>query len=342
MAVDTTIFNPAQASALAAGSFDEIDEALPLASVLPDTRVPGTSVSWQPNERIMQETAQFATWNGNAPYDKRPGSGASLSMNLLPVRVQERVGEEDIIDANTNSTDWLRDRLAEAFQRLGREIAFRLEEARLSALVDGKLVINENGLEGVTYDFQRDASLSNVTPTTHWSTASADPLKDVRKWAKLIEDKDGIAPAAMIVDRATMEALTQNSTIISNAAVSEPDVSRTMASYQAVRNAFANYTGVRDILVIDDAYRDFAVARGFRLPFNASTVLGGKIILLPALQGAQVGETAIGRTAENSAQSLYAHVSRPDSNQPAYEAYATGTALPVLRDANSTLVAKVN
>lgn len=343
MAIDTTIFNPQQASALAAGTFDEIERALPLAGILPDTKVPGTSVSWTPNERIQQDTASFATWNGNAPYDRIPGSGASLSLNLLPVRVQERVGEEEIIDAPADS-GWLRQRSTDALQRLGREIAFRLEMARLQTLVDGKLVIEENGLHGVTYDFQRDPTL-NASPASKWTTASSDPIKDIRSWGKLIEAKDGIAPSAIIVDRQTMENLASNKQIIAYAATTQPDTGRPLASYQAVRNALANFAGIRDVLVLDDAYRDFAVARGFRLPFNASTILNGSVILLPALQGASIGETAIGPTAENrgqsGAQSLYAHISRPDGNQPSYEAYATGTALPVLRDANSTLVAKV-
>lgn len=346
MAVDTSIFNEDQASALAAGSFDEIESALPLSSILPDTKVPGTSVSWTPNERIQQDAAMFATWNGNAPYDRQPGSGAALSLNLLPVRVQERIGEEEIIDSNGASADWLRTRSTDGFQRLGRMIAFRLEEARLETLVQGKFSINENGINGVTYDFRRDAALNNVAAPSKWTTASADPIKDVRAWSRLIEDKKGVAPGAMIVSRNIMEVLASNKQIKDYAAVSEPDVTRPTASYQGVRNAFANYSSIKDIKVLDDAYRDFAIQRSMLLPFNPSDILGDTVILLPALQGAAVGETAIGPTAENkgrsNAQSLYAHVSRPDSNQPTYELYATGTALPVLRDANSTLTAKVN
>lgn len=346
MAVDRTIFTPDQASALAAGAFDEVEAALPLAGILPDVKEPSTSVAWTPNERIQQDQASFATWDGNAPYDRKPGLGASLSLNLLPVRIQERVGEEDIIDANGASADWLRDRLTDAFQRLGRQIAFRLEAARLDTLVKGKFNINENGINNVEYDFRRDSTLNQALPKAKWNTANADPVQDIKAWSKLIEAKDGIAPAAMIVSRETMEMLAANKNVINYAAVTQPDVTRPVASYQGVRNAFAGFAGINDILVLDDAYRDFAVARSMRLPFNVATLMEGQAILVPSLSGAAVGETAIGPTAENKgrsgAQSLYAHVSRPDSNQPAYEAYATGTALPVLRDANSTLVAKIN
>lgn len=352
MTPDTSLLTPSSASAIAQGSFEGTAAALPFGSILPNTiNTEGLTVSWTPNLRVDEDEAEFRAFDAEAAYGRTQGVAGALSLNLIPIARRMRVTERDIINHADDTGSWVKTKLTDYFDMLGRNIAFRLERAKVEALVNAKLVLDENGVKG-TYDFQRKRTLT-VNLTTKWNDGASNPLTDLKAWSDLIDAADGDLPGAMVTTRAVMDALAANPTIIKYAAAAaNNEVAATVpnVSYQSVRNVLAQYAGISEVLVADTAYADYAKTNQINLPggvksyFPANTVL-----LLPSLTGNLVGETAIGPTAEQvsaaygltGGSGLSAAVFAGMNNVPGWDAYVTGTMLPVVRMANSTLTATV-
>lgn len=352
MTPDTTLLTPAQASAYAQGAFETVASQLPFGSILPNYDNPeGLTVSWTPNQRVDEDEAEFRAFDAEVEYGRTVGAASGLSLNLIAIGRRMRVTERDIINHAGESSDWVRAKLQEYFEQLGRNIAFRLERAKVDAIVNAKLTIDENGIKG-TWDFQRKRTLT-VNLAKKWNDPTSNPLTDLKAWSDAIDAAEGDLPGAMVTTRAVMDALAAHPLIVKYAAAAaNNEVAATIpnVSYQSVRNVLSQYAGITDVLVADTAYADYAKSRLINLPggvksyFPANTVL-----LLPSLAGNTVGMTAIGPTAEqvttayglSGGTGLSAAVFPGFNNTPGWDAYATGTMLPVIRMANSTLTATV-
>lgn len=352
MTPDTSLITPAAASSVAQGSFEGVASKLPFGAILPNTINPeGLTVSWTPNQRLDEDEAEFRAFDAEAEYGRTQGAASGLSLNLIAIARRMRVTERDIINHAGDSTSWVRDRMEEYFDMLGRNIAFRLERAKVDALVNAKLVIDENGVKG-SYDFRRKNSLT-VNLATKWNDGASNPLTDIKAWSDLIDAADGDLPTAMVTTRKVMDALAANPVVIKYAAAAaNNEVASTVpnVSYQSVRNVLAQYVGITDVLVADTAYAEYAKTYEVNLPGGVKSYFPeDKVLLLPSLAGNTVGETAIGPTAEQvsaaygltGGNGLSGAVFPSANNLPGWDCYVTGTMLPVVRMANSTLTATV-
>ena len=119
-----------------------------------------------------------------------------------------------------------------------------------------------------------------------------------------------------------------------------------------MKSVLSLYTGIQDIYVVDERYRDFARQSKITLPGGVKSFFPeNTILLIPAFGDVNMGYTALGPTAE--AQTPAYGISREKnagpigvvlntpSATPSYEAYVNGTALPILVQSNSTLKATV-
>ncbi len=348
---DTTILSPDQATALVRGAFDGTSNSLPLNDVLPNTsNAEGLQVSWEANTRVEDDEMPFSAFDAEAPYGKTTGAGATKMLKLMPLRKRMRTTEMDIIMNRGNSADWQRDKLTEYFQQLGTEAAFRLERARADTIVNAKLDISENGLKGVSYDFERDSSLEATLNTgKKWSDSTVNPIKDIKAWKDKIKAVDGDKPTLMLTTTTVMDALAENPFIIKFAATTEPDLERPQVAYQNVINVFKQYAGVTPVTV-DDQYDAYLRTQRIKFKGGVETFFPENTVILLPGAGGGLGETAIGPTAETSItgydiaalrNGFIGAVFSSIGNQPGYEAYVTGTGLPVLRMANSTFKATV-
>lgn len=352
MTPDTTILSPDQATATVRGAFDGTSNSLPMNDVLPNTsNEEGLQVSWAANTRVEDDEMPFAAFDAEAPYGQTVGAGATKMLKLLPLRKRMRTTENDIINNRGHSIDWLRDKMTEYFEQLGTEAAIRLERARAEVLTTGALKISENGLKNHDYDFERDPSLG-ITLTTgkKWNEHKTDPIKDIKTWKAVIKKVDGDRPTLMVTTEAVMDALAEDPNVIKYAAATEADVTRPQTAYANVENVLAQYAGITRVIVADTLYDEYL--RGLKVKFKGGTTSffpENGVLLLPGAGGV-LGETAIGPTAEseiagynlsNVGNGFIGAVFPSVSNQPGYTAYVTGTGLPVLRMANSTLFATV-
>lgn len=152
------IITPDEASAIVLGAYQTTTAALPFASILPD-KFTGLSVEWTPNEDDPEvDEIKYSTWDAEAPYG-RTVSGEKLSYtSMLPLRKRMRVSEKDIANGTISMTNGdLKTTLSDYFVQLGKELAYRLEKARVAVAVDAKLGIKESN-EEANWDYARDSA----------------------------------------------------------------------------------------------------------------------------------------------------------------------------------------
>ena len=353
MTPDTSILTPAQATAAVRGAFDATAEALPFNNFLPNQSNPeGLSVSWQPNTRIEDDEAEFGAFDAEAPYGKEIGTGATNQLKLQVIRKRMRITEFGIIQNSGMSDDWKRDKLTEYFTKLGKEAATRLERAKVEALLTGKIALDENQVKG-EYDFQRDQSLSVTLATgKKWSEHKTDPIKDLKGWSDAIDKLDGDRPTVMVTTKSVLDTLAEDPYVIKYAAITEADSTRPMIGYQNVQNVLAQYVGITSVLAVDTMYNEYLRKLGLKFKGGVKSFFeDGNVLLLPGVGGSDLGKTAIGPTAEayldgyevgGTDRNGFVGVVFPSAgNQPGFDAYMTGTGLPVVTMANNTLAAKV-
>lgn len=346
------IITPDEASAIVLGAYQTTTAALPFASILPD-QFTGLSVEWTPNQDDPEvDEMKFSTWDAEAPYGRTVGGEKLSYTSMLPLRKRMRVSEKDIANGTISMTNGdLKTTLSDYFVQLGKELAYRLEKARVAVAVDAKLGIKESN-EEANWDYARDSALTtSLTATKTWDK-SGDPVKDLRTWSDLIDDKKGARPTIMVTTRKVVNALTSNAAIINYLFRGQGSTLPALVSENDVKSVLSLYTGIQDIYVVDERYRDFARQSKITLPGGVKSFFPeNTILLIPAFGDVNMGYTALGPTAEaqtpaygisreKNAGPIGAVLNTPSST-PGYEAYVNGTALPVLVQSNSTLKATV-
>lgn len=221
----------------------------------------------------------------------------------------------------------------------------------MAVAVDAKLGITESN-EDAAWDYARDSALSTSLTTTKTWDKTGDPVKDLRTWSDLIDDKKGARPTIMVTTRKVVNALTSNAAIINYLFRGQGSTLPALVSENDVKSVLSLYTGIQDIYVVDERYRDFARQSKITLPGGVKSFFPeNTILLIPAFGDVNMGYTALGPTAEartpaygisreKNAGPIGAVLNTPSST-PGYEAYVNGTALPVLVQSNSTLKATV-
>ncbi|OZG68273.1 major capsid protein [Bifidobacterium eulemuris] len=350
--INQDFITPAEASGIVLGAYQTVTAQLPFSQVLPDINNPtGLRVDWIPNQaRPEEDEMHFGAWDAEAEYGQTKGGEKIAYTKMLPLRKRMRISEYDIaegkVDLNGSN---VADSLREYFLQLGKELAFRLERARVTVTVDAALSVDEHDVKA-TWDYQRDASLT-VTAAQKWNV-DGDPVADTRLWADVIDAVDGYAPTVMLMTRKVMRALEANPVIIRYAFQGQGDTLPNLVGENVVRNVMQQMAGIDNILIVDDVYKKYAQAQKIQLPGGVKSFFPeDTVLLLPDLGGTDMGYTALGPTAEAKAKAngiSREHDAGPvglvtdiAASTPGYEAYATATALPVLIQSNSTLKATV-
>ena len=155
--------------------------------------------------------APYRAYDAESSITKRPGL-TRVSGELPPISRKIPLMEYDRLRQRSNPEASIQRSILSDTERLVRQIAMRLEVARASALVTGAVSIDENGVKA-SVDFGRDASMA-VTASTLWSTtASADPLNDLRTWQQAYVDRNGQKPAVFQTSERVVGLLLQNAAI---------------------------------------------------------------------------------------------------------------------------------
>lgn len=354
MSPDLSIMTPADASSITQGTFDSLSGVLPFASILPNTvNDEGLTRSWAANTHRDEDEAKYRAYDAQTVKGKTTGKGGSFSLNLQPLSHAQSITEYSIILNSGMSDDWVRAKLSEYFDKLGRDLAWRVERSKIDTFVNAVFDFDDDEQGGNAYDFRRDAKL-NVTVKTKWNDAASDPIKDIQAWQKLIKTAEGDAPTTLVTTRNVVDTLMVNPSVIKYAAASaanEAALQLPQVGLNVVTNVLTQYTGIRKVLIVDDAFQTvvdniFANTQvKMRIPSSVLNAFPANTVMLSA---DYVGVEALGPTAEQylsgyglSDSQIAAGVFPSQSFAPGFDAYATMTALPVLDMANSTLKATV-
>jgi len=233
------------------------------------------------------DAAKVRAWDTESPIGSRQGIERIMG-ELPPISKKIRLGEEErlrrrALERGNNTA--LVDAIYNDAAQMGRAVSARVEMLRGEALVNGTLVINENGVSQ-TVDFGRRAG-HTVTAGTLWSTvATATPVADLRTWVQTYIDTNGVAPAYILTSTAVISNLLRNAEI------------RTLAT---------TASGVPGLVTIDTVTSVFAA---FGLPpfvaYDANVRVDGvqqrvtpvnKLVMMPP-SNEPLGATFWGTTAE--------------------------------------------
>lgn len=232
----------------------------------------------------LTRAATYRTWDTEAPLTSRPGI-STVTGELPPIsrkipimeyaQLMQRKQEQRISDLI------LRDAV-----RLVRETAARVELARSSALVHGRVDIPE--LQMVV-DFGRHESMS-PTAGTLWDADGATPLSDLLAWVEAYRARNGIAPSTILTSQRVVGVLMRNaeirSAVYGNAVADSPNFV-SQASLNTVLQAF----GLPPISVYDAQIQTDDTTAQSVLPSE-------RLLMLPG-NGVSLGETQWGTTVES-------------------------------------------
>lgn len=334
MALNQAIVPAAQATAMVQASYEDLTGLMPFAAAMPDSMAAtATTEAYTPNDPHPDEMVRYSAFGAKAE-EGNTFSTSSRIAQMLPLRRQLTVNERDLLQGN--SPEYVRDRLGDYFAKLGAGFAWRLENARLTALYEGKLTIDENGVKA-TYDFERPSS--HDVKATDWS-AAGDPISAIEGWQKIVLKDTRVKPSIMILSSAVMNVLQHNKAVIS-AVTGRGDNLPTVVSVDDVKAALQRFNGINSVCVADEVYS----TAGLQLPAGFA-VPDDQLVLIPAVG---VGHTAIGGTIEgvtadyaiNQERGFVGYVNGED-NPSGYSAVANGTAIPIVDQARQTVRVKLS
>lgn len=311
--------------------------------LLPDNPIDDVEFRANITQGGLKRAAQFRSWDTEARITGRKGI-TRIQGELPPMSEKRRLGEYDRLRLRKAEAG-IRDAIFNDAVEIADAIRTRVIMAKAEAIHTGKITLAENGLE-LEADFQRDSSLT-VAAATKWNvvtdsgagTTAADPIADQTSWFSTWRTFNGGNPGRAICSQRVMTALMKNESI--RAYCLPPGSTQGIVTVDQV-NALFNSFGHPSFTIFDAQVADESGTATRLIPDT-------KILYLPA-PGIKVGETAWGTTAE----ALEAEYGIDESEAPgivvgsyidndpvARWTKASGIALPLLLNANASMVATV-
>jgi hypothetical protein len=238
--------------------------------------------------------------------------------------------QESAIDAIYNDVD----NMIEAVQN-------RAEWMRWKAIVEGKITLNENGIQlSVDYGYAPEQKEA-LTSTALWSDhTNSDPIDDIRRWCDAREQATGIRPARAVTSVVAMGHILLNAKVRLMVHGDQGSVKPvTWNDINALFDAYRLPPIVTYEATVRSEARDGTITTERLLPAD-------KFILLPSNA---LGDTLWGPTAEalnnnnidrRVAPGIIAQVYKTDE-PPAHWTKAAGVAIPTYPNADLPFVATV-
>ena len=215
MSYNSTFVNAITLSAAARVAYNTITAKLPLAPWFPTHANPGLDFAFDRRVAGVSDVAEFRDFDAENTLGQTFGN-ARLSGTLPPIGRNYRLLEYEQAQfynegkKNAATAQYLLERVGDG----ARAIARRLEQARIDAILNGSVTLNENGVSAII-DFDRDSSLTEtLTSTDLWSASTSDPLADVEGWMEATRDASGVLPTAALVSHNVYEAMRTNSALL--------------------------------------------------------------------------------------------------------------------------------
>lgn len=337
MYLNTDYITPAELTGYARESLADLEiNAHQLAEYLPSVQVNDLMFRFNRGGGSLLEAAPYRAYDTEASISGREGV-TRVTGELPPISRKMRLGEYDRLRMRHAPNDEITDGLMSDAEKIVREIATRVEKARADALVNGEVVIDENGVEA-TVNFGRSGTHS-VSAGTPWSTvATATPIADILGWIDTYINTNGERPGRILTSNRVVAYLLRNAEIRALlASVNGAPSIVSQASLEAVLTAF----GIPPIRTYDAQYKSGGVATRF--------IPDDKFLMLPS-NPSDLGGTFWGTTVEAMSPG-YSLGSGDEAGivsgvyevveSPALWTKAAAIVLPVLANPNLTFIADV-
>lgn len=343
MALWTDVIDPADLTGYARESLIayEADRGS-LSAFLPDRPVNDTVARFVQGANGLVDVAEYRAYDAETSIGDSL-NGQRVTVELPPLGRKYHNSEYDQLrlvgrqgdDALVQSTA---DRLA---AQAARAVSDRLERMRGVVLETGKATVNENGFIAEA-DFGRDEKL-NVTLNKKWTESDASPVDDIRAWADLYADTNGVEPGALVMSNKAISLLARSEAV------------RSLAGFGGATPGVLSVDQLNLILQSHELPAIQRYNRRVQVAGKTERVIGeDTVLLLPAAaddwQGTELGATFWGTTLE----SVDPRYSIPFADQPglvvgAYReddpltvwVRSAAIALPVLANANLSMAIKV-
>lgn len=279
------LITPAELTGYARAALaDRPENALQLSQILPHRPVNDLNFRFTKGGGGLAAAASFRAYDAEPGFGKREGI-SRVSGELPPIGMQYVLGEYDQLRLR-NANEEVRSLLLRDAARIARSIDQRFEFARGQALEEGKVVLNENGVQA-TVDFGRSATHS-VAPGTLWSNlAASTPIDDMQAWRDVYVDTNGTEPDEMLLSTRIVNYLVRNAQVRTHVLPVGSTITQVRRSdLEAVLTDF----GLPRMRIFDARAID-------QTGTSRRVVSDDKVIFLPG-DGADMGATLWGTTLE--------------------------------------------
>jgi len=319
---------PTQLTGTARGAFDAFFEQYRVASLLPSRENLTLNYQFQSGSAPLPPAAKFRSFNTESMVNTL-GTGETKSGKLPPMSIRLHVDEfQQLQMYNANDAIGAEfDRYAEAN---AQSIGARIVLAAAQAIVEGKVTLNERGLN-LDIDFGRDSDLTANASTVWSTTATSTPITDL----ETLRTKLGKSVSSTILSRTALGYLQKNTDLMKLILGRGSDLPSRVSAQDVI--AFLGQEGFGTVEVNEEVVNGTDGT-------ESAVFAADKVILV---SGSSVGSTEIGVTAEAVAsENGIAESERPGlfsgaiaSDDPTgYDVLVAGILLPVLTAPNNTAV----
>ncbi|MFE2997996.1 major capsid protein [Nocardia sp. NPDC059246] len=177
---------------------------------------PTNTIDWS-EITLKNRTAKYRAFDGRIVQSERD-TGTSKRVKLAPLSTSIGIGEYERLQLEFASvggtfTQRLVNAIYDDGVRLTKEVLNRIELAWGDVLLDGKLTINENGLESEA-DYGMPGNHTATAANLWTSIATATPLTDLSTWSDTWVDTNGSKPGRFLTSTKIVRALLKNKEII--------------------------------------------------------------------------------------------------------------------------------
>jgi hypothetical protein len=308
-----------------------------LQEILPDQQVNDLMFRFTRGGGGLAEAAMFRAYDAEPKFGRREGI-SRVSGELPPIGQQYLLGEYDQLRLR-NAGEEIRSLLLRDAARIARAIDTRFEFARAQALVEGRVVLEEDGVQAEV-DFGRKTE-HEVVPSVPWSTiATSTPIDDLQSWRDTYVDTTGETPGRMMTSTRVVNYLLRSAQVRSM-------VLPVGSTVTQIRRADLNAVLTDFDLPAIDTYDARAIDH---LGVSRRFIPDDRVLFLPA-NGRDLGATMWGTTLE--AQEPQYGIAPGDhpgmvvgafkQSETPIRVFTIGAAigLPILGDPDYTLIADV-